>query len=85
MVVAPTLIPSLRSSPWIRTQPYLGFSTQPENEPPDLGTDRGAARPSRSPVRPLAAHQFPVPPQEGLGSDQERGLSIPWQRPAGDG
>ncbi len=26
MVVAPTLIPSLRSSPWIRTQPHLGFS-----------------------------------------------------------
>ena len=26
IVVAPTRIPSLRSSPWIRTQPHRGFS-----------------------------------------------------------
>ena len=56
MVVAPTLIPSLRSSPCIRTHPHLGFSSQPENEPPDIGTDLWTARPSHSAIRALAAY-----------------------------
>jgi hypothetical protein len=74
MVVAPTLIPSLRSSPWTRTQPQSGVLTpQTEDEVPDLGTDAGTTRTSPPPVRPLAAYELPVPPQKRLRCDHERG------------
>jgi hypothetical protein len=55
IVVAPTRMPSLRSSPWIRTQPQLGFSRPRRNTSPrSAGSSGGGPGDRRRNVHFLA-------------------------------
>ena len=85
IVVAPTTIASFRSSPWILTQPHLGFSL-PRRRMSSVTSGSSGGRPGvPPPVRPLASDELSVPPQQRLGRDHERGPSLPGEgsaRPA---
>src|SRR5438034_1109391 len=66
IVVAPTRMPSLRNSPWIRTQPQPGFfppEAQHELAKPTI--DRRAARRAAA-VRPLPGNELAVPAKQRL-------------------
>jgi hypothetical protein len=73
--LAPMRIPSLRSSPWIRTHPHRVLPTESRNELDGLDVER---RPARSPlaVGPLPSHELAVPPEERLRHHHERAPSI---------
>jgi hypothetical protein len=82
MVLAPTRIPSLRSSPWILTQPHRGFSLPRRVIRSTVSGPRGG-RPGPSPtVGPLPPHELTMPAKQGLRRDPERGPTIAGQRPA---
>ena len=83
-VVAPTRIPSLRSSPWTRTQPRRGFSHpgEPEDERADRGIGRRPAGASGLAVRPPPPHELAVPPQQRRRRDEEGGPAVARDRPA---
>ncbi len=68
---------SLRSSPWIRTQPHLGFSLpRRTTEISDPRIERRTTGAS-STVGPFASDELAVPPKQRLGCDHERGPSVP--------
>jgi hypothetical protein len=53
-----------------------------DEEVPDVGLDRRPAGLTRPLVRPLPPDEFPVPAEQGLRPDHERGPAAPRQRPA---
>src|SRR5665811_2604961 len=65
-------MPSVRSSPSIRTHPHRGFSPgEPEDERTDRGIDRWPAWATDPAVGPLPPHELAVPPKEGRRGDKE--------------
>src|SRR5664280_731317 len=71
-IVGPTRIPSLRSSPSIRTQPQRGvLPGQPEDERTDRGIDRWPAWATALRVGPLPAHELAVPTEERCRGDEK--------------
>jgi hypothetical protein len=56
--------------------------TEPEDELPDLRVDTWAAGATSPLVCPLLPDELPVPPEQRLGPDHERGPQVPRQRPA---
>jgi hypothetical protein len=81
IVVAPTRMPSLRSSPWIRTQPQLG-SSRPSRSTSSRSCDRSAGGPAASAVCPLLGDQLTVPAHERLRRHQQRRPALPRQNAA---
>src|SRR6266540_408201 len=85
IVVAPTRMPSLRSSPWIRMHPQLGFSRpRRTTSSRKRRIERRPTRPA-APVTPLLPHQLTVPAQQRLRRNQEHRPAIPRQQSAGSG
>ena len=77
-------MPSLRSSPWIRTQPQRGFSRASlRMSARTAGIDRGLAKAARPAVRPLPPHELAVPAEERCRGDEEGDPSIPSDHPTG--
>src|SRR5664280_3026706 len=82
-IVGPTRIPSLRSSPSIRTQPQRGvLPGQPEDERTDSRVDPWPARATGPAVGPLPPHELAVPPEKGRRSDEEGDPALTRQDPA---
>jgi hypothetical protein len=65
-VVAPTRIPSLRSSPWIRTQPQRGFSRPSRTTNSTSARSSGGRPTQRRAVTPLPPIQLPMPTKQRL-------------------
>ena len=82
MVLAPTRIPSLRSSPWILTHPHLGFSLPRRVIRSTVSGPRGRPAGTSPTVGPLPPHALTMPAKEGLRRDHERGPTVAGQRPA---
>jgi hypothetical protein len=80
MVLAPTRIPSLRSSPWILTHPHRGFSL-PRRMTRSVTSASSGGRPGGSPtVGPFPPYELAVPAKKRLGRDHVRRPTVPGER-----
>jgi len=83
MVVAPTRIPSLRSSPWMRTAPQRRvLPGQTKDQITDLRVDPWPSRLSGPAIGPLSPDQLPMPSQERLRRDDEGRPPVPMKAAA---
>jgi hypothetical protein len=83
IVVAPTRIPSLRSSPSIRTRPQRGLSRASlRMSARTSGSIGGRPRPTGPAVPPLPAYELAVPAQERRRGDEEDDPAPTWDDPA---
>jgi hypothetical protein len=86
MVVAPTRMPSLRSSPlYPDVAPSGVLPRQAKDQVPGLGVDRGTPRPPQPPVDPLAPDELAVPAKQRLWRDEERGPAFSAESPGSRG
>src|SRR6266571_1738855 len=59
--------------------------SQPKDQGPDLGADRGPAGPALPPVGPLPSDQLSVPPEQRLRPHEEQAPPLTGDGPAGRG